>query len=399
MRGERAPVAHAELAQQRRDVALDRADRDEQARGDLGVRQVLAERGQHLDLARRQLHGVDSAPATVAPMHAIVARAPGGPDVLEWAEVPDPTPGRGEVLIDVAASAVNRADLLQRQGRYAPPPGASDIIGLECSGRIAALGDGVTGWNVGDEVCALLAGGGYAEKVVAPAAQLLPIPDGVDVVTAAGLPEVACTVWSNIVMVGRLAAGETLLVQGGSSGIGTHAIQVAKALGARVAATAGAPDRMERCRELGADIVIDYHDDIPAQLKKATAGHGADVILDNMGAKGLAANIDALASDGRLMIIGFQGGATATVDLGVLLRKRGSITAMSLRGRPVEGPNGKGTIVAAVREHVWPLLADGRVRPVVHAGVPMAEAAKAHEQLDAGGVVGKLLLVAPAELP
>lgn len=314
--------------------------------------------------------------------------------MLEWAAVPDPVPGRGEVLVDVAASAVNRADLLQRQGFYAPPPGITDIIGLECSGRIAALGDGVTGWNVGDEVCALLGGGGYAEKVVVPAAQLLPIPDGVDLVTAACLPEVACTVWSNIAMVGRLAAGETFLVQGGSSGIGTHAIQVAKALGARVAATAGAPDRLERCRELGADIAIDYHDDIPTALKKATDGHGADVILDNMGAKGLAANIDALAPDGRLMIIGLQGGTTTQIDLNVLLRKRGSITAMSLRGRPVEGPNGKGAVAAATREHVWPMIADGRVRPVVHASLPLAEAGKAHAQLDAGGVVGKLLLVA-----
>ena len=235
-------------------------------------------------------------------------REPGGPEVLEWTEVPDPVAGPGEVLVDVAASAVNRADLMQRQGAYPPPPGASEIIGLECSGRVAALGDGVTGWSVGDEVCALLAGGGYAELVAVPAAQLLPIPAGVDVVTAGGLPEVACTVWSNVVGAGRLTAGETFLVQGGSSGIGTHAIQVAKALGARVAATAGAPDRLERCRELGADIVIDYHGDVPAELRAATDGHGADVILDNMGAKGLAANLDSLAPDGRLLIIGMQGG-------------------------------------------------------------------------------------------
>jgi putative PIG3 family NAD(P)H quinone oxidoreductase len=233
-------------------------------------------------------------------MHAITVREPGGPDVLEWTETADPVAGPGEVVIDVAASAVNRADLLQRQGFYPPPPGASDIIGLECSGRIAALGEGVEGWQVGAEVCALLAGGGYAEKVAVPAAQVLPIPSGVDLVTAAGLPEVVCTVWSNIVAAGRLAAGETFLVHGGSSGIGTHAIQVAKALGARVAATAGASDRLERCRALGADIVIDYHDDVPARLKEATDGHGADVILDNMGAKGLAANLDALAPDGRL---------------------------------------------------------------------------------------------------
>jgi putative PIG3 family NAD(P)H quinone oxidoreductase len=326
-------------------------------------------------------------------MYAITVREPGGPENMAWTEVPDPQPQPGGVVVDVTASAVNRADLLQRQGSYPPPPGASEIIGLECSGRIAALGDAVTGWSVGDEVCALLAGGGYAEQVAVPAAQLLPIPDGVDLVTAGGLPEVACTVYSNIVMAGRLAAGETFLVQGGSSGIGTHAIQVAKALGARVAATAGAPDRLERCRELGADIVIDYHDDVPARLAEATDGHGADVILDNMGAKGLAANLTALAPDGRLLVIGMQGGTKAELDLSALLRKRGSITAMSLRGRPVDGPHGKGAVVAGVRERVWPMLADGRVRPIVHGTVPMAKAADAHAQLEAGGVTGKLILV------
>ncbi len=326
-------------------------------------------------------------------MHAITVREPGGPEVLEWTEVPDPVAGPGEVVVDVVASAVNRADLLQRQGAYPPPPGASEIIGLECSGRIAELGEGVTGWSVGDEVCALLAGGGYAEKVVVPAVQVLPVPPGVDLVSAGGLPEVACTVWSNIVAAGRLTAGETFLVQGGSSGIGTHAIQVAKALGARVAATAGAPDRMQACRDLGADIVIDYHDDVPAELRKATDGHGADVILDNMGAKGLTANLDALAPDGRLLIIGMQGGAKAELDLGALLRKRASITAMGLRGRPVEGPHSKAEVVAGVREQVWPMFADGRVRPVVHERVPLAEASRAHALLTEGGVVGKLVLV------
>jgi putative PIG3 family NAD(P)H quinone oxidoreductase len=326
-------------------------------------------------------------------MRAITVREPGGPDVLEWTEVPDPEPGPGEVLIDVAASAVNRADLLQRQGAYPPPPGASTVIGLECSGRVAALGEGVTGWEVGQEVCALLAGGGYAEKAVAPAGQLLPVPDGVDLVTAGGLPEVACTVWSNVVHHARLSAGETFLVHGGTSGIGTHAIQVAKALGARVAATAGTRERMRRCRELGADIVIDYHDDVTAELKKATDGHGADVILDNMGARGLAANVDALAVDGRLMVIGMQGGTRGELDLGALIRKRASVTAMGLRGRPVEGPHGKAEVVAGTRGQVWPLIAEGRVRPVVHATVPLAEAGKAHAMLDAGGVVGKLVLV------
>jgi putative PIG3 family NAD(P)H quinone oxidoreductase len=329
-------------------------------------------------------------------MYAITVKEPGGPEVLEWAEVPDPVAKPGEVVLDVAASAVNRADLMQRQGHYPPPPGASEIIGLECAGRIAELGEGVTGWSVGDEVCALLAGGGYAQKVAVPAPQLLPVPSGVDLVTAGGLPEVACTVWSNVVGAGRLRAGETFLVQGGSSGIGTHAIQVAKALGARVAATAGAPERLHRCRELGADIVIDYHDDIAAELKKATEGHGADVILDNMGAKGLAGNIDALAADGRLVIIGLQGGTKAELDINKLLRKRGSVAAASLRGRPVEGPNGKGAVVAGVVEQVWPMIADGRVRPIVHGTVPMTEAAQAHRQLEAGGVVGKLLLIAPS---
>jgi putative PIG3 family NAD(P)H quinone oxidoreductase len=326
-------------------------------------------------------------------MFAITQTGPGGPQTLQWTEVPDPVARPGEVVVDVVASAVNRADTMQRQGQYPPPPGASEIIGLECSGRVAEVGEGVTGLAVGDEVCALLAGGGYAERVAVPAAQVMPVPPGVDLVDAGGLPEVACTVWSNIVMAGRLAAGETFLVQGGSSGIGTHAIQVAKALGARVAATAGASDRMERCRELGADIVIDYHDDVPARLAEATDGHGADVILDNMGAQGLAANLDSLASDGRLLIIGLQGGAKAELNLGALIRKRASITAMGLRGRPVDGPHGKAAVCAAVVEHVWPMLADGRVRPVVHERFPLARAAAAHAALEAGGVVGKLLLV------
>ncbi|WP_214365677.1 NAD(P)H-quinone oxidoreductase [Pseudonocardia sp. H11422] len=328
-------------------------------------------------------------------MYAITVREPGGPEVLEWTEVPDPTAGPGEVVIDVAAAGVNRADLMQRQGHYPPPPGASDIIGLEVSGRIAEVGEGVESWQVGDEVAALLAGGGYAQKVAVPAAQLLPIPDGVDLITAAGLPEVAATVWSNVVGAGRLTEGETFLVQGGSSGIGTHAIQVAKALGAKVAATAGHPDRLQRVRDLGADIAIDYHDDVAEELKKATDGHGADVILDNMGAKGLANNIAALAPDGRLVIIGMQGGVKGELNIGALLAKRGSITAMGLRGRPVDGPNGKGAIIKAVRDQVWPMIADGRVTPIVHGTVPMEQAAEAHRRLEEGGVVGKLLLVAP----
>ncbi|MBO4236340.1 MULTISPECIES: NAD(P)H-quinone oxidoreductase [Pseudonocardia] len=326
-------------------------------------------------------------------MWAITLTEYGGPEQMTWAEVPDPEPGPGEVVLDVVSSAVNRADLLQVQGNYPVPPGASEILGLECAGRIAALGDGVTGWSVGDEVCALLAGGGYATKVAVPAPQLLPVPTGVSLEEAGGLPEVACTVWSNVFLEGRLAEGETFLVQGGSSGIGTHAIQVAKALGARVAATAGHADRLQFCRDLGADIVIDYHDDIAEELKKATDGHGADVILDNMGAKGLANNLSALARDGRLMIIGMQGGVKAELNIGALLAKRGHVSAMGLRGRPVDGPHSKAEIVDGVRENVWPLFADGRVKPVVFERFAMSDAADAHRRLDAGGVTGKLLLV------
>ncbi len=328
-------------------------------------------------------------------MHAISLSEYGGPENMSWAEVDDPKPGPGEVAIDVVASAVNRADLLQREGNYPVPPGASQILGLECSGRISELGDGVSGWSVGDEVCALLAGGGYAQKVVVPAVQVLPVPDGVSLEDAGGLPEVASTVWSNVFMVGGLREGDTFLIQGGSSGIGTHAIQVAKARGARVAATAGHADRLQACRDFGADIVIDYHDDIADELKKATDGHGADVILDNMGAKGLDNNVSALASDGRLMIIGMQGGVKAEFNIGKLLGKRGGVFAMGLRGRPVEGPNSKAEVVAGVRENVWPLIADGKVRPVVFERYSMADAADAHRRLDEGGVVGKLLLVNP----
>jgi putative PIG3 family NAD(P)H quinone oxidoreductase len=330
-------------------------------------------------------------------MHAITLREPGGPEVLEWTEVPDPEPGPGEVLIDVAASAVNRADLLQRQGFYPPPPGASEIIGMECSGRVAAVGSGVSSWQPGDEVCALLAGGGYAEKVAVPAGHLLPAPPGWDLIDAGGLPEVACTVWSNLVGVAGLRAGELVLIQGGTGGIGTHAIQVAAGLGARVAATAGSPERLERCRELGAELAIDYHDkDIADQLREATDGRGADVILDNMGASALADNIDRLAPGGRLVIIGLQGGTKTELDINRMLRKRATIAATNLRGRPTDGPDGKAAIVAEVRSGLWPLLESGRVKPVVHARLPMNEAGEAHRLLGEGGVIGKLLLVNPS---
>ncbi|MFE3772301.1 NAD(P)H-quinone oxidoreductase [Streptomyces sp. NPDC059122] len=323
-------------------------------------------------------------------MRAITIPEPGGPEALVWAEVPDPQPAEGEVLIEVAASAVNRADLLQRQGFYDPPPGASPYPGLECSGRIAAIGPGVHGCAVGDEVCALLSGGGYAEKVAVPAGQVLPLPPGVDLVTAAALPEVACTVWSNVFMIAHLRPGETLLVHGGASGIGTMAIQLAKAVGARVAVTAGGPEKLARCAELGADILIDYREqDFVQEIRKATDGKGADVILDIIGAKYLQRNVKALAIAGRLAIIGLQGGVKAELNLAALISKRAAITGTGLRARPVSE---KSAIVAAVREHVWPLIGNGQVRPIIDRALPMAEAAEAHRILDSGSHVGKVVL-------
>ncbi|TGB07636.1 NAD(P)H-quinone oxidoreductase [Streptomyces sp. MZ04] len=324
-------------------------------------------------------------------MHAITIPEAGGPEALVWAEVPDPVPGEGEVLVEVAASAVNRADLLQRQGFYNPPPGSSPYPGLECSGRVRAIGTGVSGWEIGDEVCALLAGGGYAEQVVVPVGQLLPVPEGVDLVTAAALPEVTSTVWSNVFMISHLRPGEMFLVHGGSSGIGTMAIQLAKAVGAKVAVTAGSKEKLDFCRELGADVLINYREqDFVEEIKNATDGAGADVILDNMGAKYLDRNIQALATSGRLAIIGMQGGSKGELNIATLLTKRAAITATSLRARPLEE---KAAIVAAVREHVWPLIGAGHVRPVVDRTVPMREAAAAHRVLEESQHIGKVLLV------
>jgi len=321
----------------------------------------------------------------------------GGPEVLEWREVDDPAgPGPGEVAIDVVATAVNRADLLQRQGFYAPPPGASDIIGLECSGRVAALGAGVEGWSVGDEVCALLAGGGYATRVVVPAGQVLPVPAGVDLVTAGGLPEVASTVYSTVFQRAAIADGEAFLVHGGASGIGTFAIQAVRALRpkALIATTAGSPEKLARCRELGADVVVSYRDDdFVARVKEATDGRGADVVLDNMGAKYLARNVDVLAPDGRLVVIGLQGGIKAELNLSALLTKRGAVHAISLRQRPEEQ---KAAIVAGVRAEVWPAIAAGSIRPVVDRALPLTEAAQAHRVVESLGHVGKVLLTVPA---
>lgn len=324
-------------------------------------------------------------------MYAITITQPGGPEVMEWTEQPDPTPANGQVRIDVAATAVNRADLLQRRGMYPPPPGASDILGLECSGTIGELGAGVTGWSIGDRVCALLAGGGYAEQVVVPATQLLPVPDELDLHAAASLPEVACTVWSNVVMEAGLRPDEVLLVHGGGGGIGTHAIQVGKALGATVAVTAGSEGKLASCRELGADLAINYReDDFVAEIR-STFG-GANVILDNMGGAYLGRNVDALAPDGRLVVIGMQGGRKGELDLGKLLGKRGHVMATGLRGRPETGRASKADIITAVREHVWPMLAQGTVRPVVHAELPITEAPRAHEMLDSPDTVGKVVL-------
>ncbi|WP_377270395.1 NAD(P)H-quinone oxidoreductase [Peterkaempfera sp. SMS 1(5)a] len=323
-------------------------------------------------------------------MRAITIPKPGDPDALVWAEVPDPVPGEGEVLVEVAASAVNGADVLQRRGFYDPPPGASPYPGLECSGRIVELGSGVAGWAVGDEVCALLSGGGYATRVAVPAGQLLPVPKGVGLVEAAGLPEVVSTVWSNVFQVAHLRPRETLLAHGGSSGIGTMAIQLAKAVGATVAVTAGSAEKLAACRELGADVLIDYREqDFVAALADATEGRGADVILDVVGAKYLDRNLDALAVNGRLVVIGMQGGAKAELNLGKLLAKRAAVAATSLRARPLDE---KAAIVASVREHVWPLIESGVVRPVVDRVLPMAEAAEAHRLMESSGHIGKILL-------
>lgn len=323
-------------------------------------------------------------------MHAIVATQPGGPEVLTWQEVPEPQPAPGEVLIDVAAAGVNRADILQRQGFYPPPPGAPRWLGLECSGRVAVLGPGVTSLAIGDEVCCLLSGGGYAEQVCVPVGQVMPIPSGVDLITAGGLPEVACTVWSNLVMTAHLARGDWILVHGGGSGIGTMAIQVARALGARVAVTAGSAAKLARCEELGAEVLIDYRQqDFVEVIAAETGGRGVDVILDNMGAAYLERNISCLAAGGRLVVIGMQGGVKAEIDLGALLRRNGTVHATTLRGRT---PEQKAEICSQVERHVWPWIAAGIVKPVLDRVIPMTEAADAHRALEGGEVTGKIVL-------
>jgi len=324
-------------------------------------------------------------------VRAVVITSPGGPEVLNLEEVPDPVPGEGEVLVKVAAAGVNPADLMQREGFYPPPPGASPYPGLECSGRIAQVGPGVSGWREGDSVCALMAGGGYAELAAVPAGQLLPIPGGVGLTDAAALPEVACTVNASVFGQARLAPGEVLLVHGGAGGIGTMAIQLAKARGAVVACTAGSPAKLERCRELGADLAISYRDaDFVAAIKDFTGGRGADVILDIIGAPYLARNVDALATGGRLLQISTREGVNAEVNLGMLMRKRIAIFASTLRARPVAE---KAVIVADVLDQVWPLVAAGQVMPVIDRMLPLTEAAQAHRLIHDGAHVGKILLL------
>lgn len=319
-------------------------------------------------------------------MRAVLAHGTGGPEVLAVGELPDPTPRPGEVLVEVVATALNRADTLQRQGFYPPPPGASDVIGLECSGRVVALGEGVSGWQAGDEVCALLAGGGYGSLVAVPSGQLLSVPEGVSLIEAAALPEVAATVWSNVFMTAHLREGEKFLVHGGAGGIGTMAIQLATAKGAQVFATAGSPEKLELCRSLGATAISYRDEDFVSILSEAG---GADVILDNMGAKYLDRNVCALATGGRLVIIGMQGGVKGELNINRLLTKRASVTATSLRARPLAE---KAAICCGVAENVWPHVASGAIRPIIGETMPIEDVVRAHQLMEAGTHSGKIVL-------
>ena len=321
-------------------------------------------------------------------MRAVIAPNPGGVEALEVVDLPQPEPGPGEVLIRVAAAGLNRSDLLQRQGHYPPPPGVTDILGLECSGDIVAAGEGVTDLPPGTHVVALLAGGGYAEYVTVPAGQVATVPLGISLVDAGGLMEVAATVWSNVFMMGKLQHGETLLVHGGGSGIGTMAIQLAKAFGARVITTVGSAEKAEFCRELGADVVIDYKkQDFAAEMK--SAGVTADVILDIIGAKYLDANVSVLSTAGRLVVIGLQGGVKAELNLGALMSKRAAVMATTLRARP---STEKAAIVSAMVAQVWPLISDGTVRPIIHATYALDDVRQAHQVLEESSHIGKVLL-------
>ncbi|OMO76564.1 Alcohol dehydrogenase superfamily, zinc-type [Corchorus capsularis] len=324
-------------------------------------------------------------------MKAIVITKPGGPEVLQLQEVDDPEVKDNEVLIKVEATALNRADTLQRKGSYPPPKGASPYLGLECSGTIQAIGKDVSRWKVGDQVCALLSGGGYAEKVAVPAGQVLPIPPGVSLKDAGGLPEVACTVWSTVFMMSHLSAGETFLVHGGSSGIGTFAIQIAKAKGAKVFVTAGSEEKLASCKNLGADVCINYKtEDFVARVKEETGGQGVDVILDCVGAAYLQRNLDSLNFDGRLCIIGMQSGAVTEIKLNTLLPKRLTVQGAALRPR---SPENKAMVVNEVEKNVWPEIAAGTVKPITYKAFPLSEAAEAHRLMESSEHIGKILLV------
>ncbi|KAL5157220.1 Quinone oxidoreductase PIG3 [Glycine soja] len=324
-------------------------------------------------------------------MKAIVITRPGGPEVLQLEEVEDPQVGDDELLIGVHATSLNRADTFQRKGSYPPPKGASPYLGLECSGTVLSLGKNVSSWKIGDQVCALLAGGGYAEKVAVPVGQVLPVPAAVSLTDAASFPEVACTVWSTVFMMSRLSQGETLLVHGGSSGIGTFAIQIAKYRGSRVFVTAGSEEKLAFCKSIGADVGINYKtEDFVARVKEETGGQGVDVILDCMGASYYQRNLDSLNFDGRLFIIGFQGGVSTQADLRPLLAKRLTVQGAGLRNRSLEN---KAVIVSEVEKNVWPAIAEGKVKPVVYKSFPLSEAAEAHQLMESSQHIGKILLL------
>ncbi|KAL8467931.1 hypothetical protein ACS0TY_031252 [Phlomoides rotata] len=324
-------------------------------------------------------------------MKAIVITELGGPEVLQLQEVEDPKIKDDQVLIRVAASALNRADTIQRQGRYPPPKGESEYLGLECSGTIEAVGKNVHRWKIGDQVCALLGGGGYAEKVAVPAGQVLPVPTGVSLEDAASFPEVACTVWSTVFMLSHLSQGETILIHGGSSGIGTFTIQLAKYHGVKVFITAGSEEKLAACKDLGADVCINYKtEDFVSRVKEETGGKGVDVILDNIGASYLQKNLESLNFDGRLFLIGFMGGTVAEINLTSLLARRLTVQAAGLRNRD---PENKARIVNEVEKNVWPAIAAGKVKPVVYKRIPLAEASEGHCLMESSKHIGKIVLL------
>ena len=324
-------------------------------------------------------------------MRAVIAPSPGGPEALTLTDLPDPTPGPEDLLVDVAATAVNRADVLQRKGFYPPPPGAPDTLGLELSGIVAAVGADVQGWSVGDEVCAVVGGGGYAERALVPASTAMPPPPGLDLVTAAAVPEVFATAWDNVHRRAGLQAGEAVLLHGGSSGVGTAGIQLARRAGAEVVVTVGTEAKAAACRELGADLAVNYRqvEDFAAAIREARDGRGVEVVLDIIGGAYLAQNLSVLERDGRMVVIGLMGGATAELNLGVLLSRRLTVIGSTLRARPVEA---KAELARSLVADVWPGFADGSLRPVVHATYPLEEVAQAHEALEASDHIGKILL-------